>query len=251
MQLTSESAFRARLVLPELPRLFLAAWLGVLVSTTATAGARSNQPAPTQSIAFDIPAQPLDQALETYGSRTGWEVLYNSNLAVGRWSGEVRDRFTPEAALQAMLRGTGLALRHTDVTSVVLVPAPPAVKPQAAAGAVADGPPARWNYYARIQQSLRVALCRNGEAAPGHYRIAAQFWIGPTGDVVGYQRLGSTGETLTDRWIDRALRGLRIGASPPAGFAEPVTILVVPQAADVTLGCGSDHAGLKAVKAEP
>jgi hypothetical protein len=33
---------------------------------------------------FDIPAQPLATALEQYGSITGRNALYNSNLLIGR-----------------------------------------------------------------------------------------------------------------------------------------------------------------------
>ncbi len=222
-------------------RIILSIYLGLFIFvSSADAQVR-------ETMTFNIPAQSLAEALETYGNITGWEVLYNSNLAVGRRSGAVQGRFTPPGALQILLAGTGLVARYTDVNSFVLVPA--------ARSAIRSGQtvssPARWNYYGRIQDSLRTALCRNDAAQPGHYRIAAQFWIGTTGDVARYQRLGSTGRPETDSRIDRALSSLRIGAPPPVGFAEPVTILVVPQAPNVSLSCDSDPAGLQPVRAGP
>jgi hypothetical protein len=229
--------------------LFFAACIANVVALGQVSAAESD--AGTRQITFDIAAQPLAQALEVYGNVTGWEVLYNSNLAVDRRSSAVHGSFTPEAALRSLLAGTGLAAQYTDDKSVVLVSNATAVLPPVA-GTTADTLAAtRLNYFGLIQNRMRTALCADSDARAGHYRIAAQFWIGESGNVVRYQRLGSTGEAETDRRIDRRLRDLRIGSSPPQGFAEPVTILVVPQAPDVTLSCVSDHAGLQSIKAGP
>jgi hypothetical protein len=210
-------------------------------------------PSGTTGIAFDIPAQPLSQALELYSDATGWEVLYNSHLAEGRRSGAVQGTFTAEAALRLLLAGTGLAIRYTDLQSFVLVLAPSAPPRPSPADAVAVASAAtRLTYYGRIQESLRQALCRNDGARPGRYRIAVQFWIDATGGVERYRRLASTGWPETDGRIDRVLRDLRIGEPPPAGFAQPVTILVVPQTPDVTQGCDSDGvAGLRLANPAP
>jgi secretin/TonB-like protein len=239
---------RILVALPAAWSLLLGACIGNVVGLAQVALAESGLD--TRQIAFDIPAQGLAQALELYGNVTGWEVLYNSNLAVGRRSSAIQGNFTPEVALARLLAGSGVTAQLTDEKSVVLVPnlaTPPSV-----AGAASDTPAsARLSYFGLIQDSMRTALCADGGTRAGRYRIAAQFWIGATGNVVRYQRLGSTGEPETDRQIDRRLRYLRIGSSPPEGFAEPVTILVVPQAPDVTLGCTSDHAGLQAIKAGP
>ncbi len=245
------SIFRSRslLTLPAAWSLFLGACVADVAGFGQVVMAAESGPE-TRQITFNIPAQPLAQALESYGNVTGWEVLYNSNLAVGRHSHAVQGSFTPEAALGSLLVGTGLAGRYTDERSVVLVPNPAALP--SAAGAASNTPAAaRSSYFGLIQNSMRTALCTEGDGQAGHYRIAAQFWIGTTGDVLRYQRLGSTGETETDRWIDQRLGHLRFGSSPPEGFAQPVTILVVPQAPDVTLDCVSRRAGLQSTKIEP
>jgi hypothetical protein len=210
-----------------------------IVNAASLAQAGADNDAEGQ-VVCDIPSQSLAQALEIFSDVTGWEVLYNSNLAAGRRSSAVRGAFAPEAALQALLAGTGLAVRHTEAKSVVLVAAPPGSTTRSVVSGAGD-PAARRDYYGRIQLSLRDALCRSGDAHPGRYRFAAQFWIDDTGAVARYERLGSTGQPQTDDRIDQSLRNLRIGAPPPAGFAEPVTILIVPQASNVTLSCDSDR----------
>jgi hypothetical protein len=186
-------------------------------------------------IALDIPSQPLAAALEVYGDATGREVLYNSNLTLGRWSAAIKGAFTPREALEALLRGTGLTASYTDPDFFLLVPAPtvrqqtPAVDAAAAAD-LAD-------YYGRIQAALQDAFCASGGAAPGHYRIAARLWIGAAGDVRRFERLGSAGTPSLDQGIDATLSTLDFGVPPPPGFPQPVTIVIRPQAPGVTMGC--------------
>jgi hypothetical protein len=218
----------------------LLAMLGVLAALP------SNAQSPGESgILFDIPAQSLTSALEIYGETSSWEVLYNTNLATGHRSGAVQGRFTPEAALQRLLTGTSLVARYTNVKSVVLVPVPPTLAAQAPVNLPLSAT-SRQSYYGRIQERLTQALCRDGSAQPGHYRVAAQIWIGTDGSVVRSQRLSSTGRPQADSGIDQTLRNLRIGAPLPAGFAQPVTVVVVPQTPDVTLNCDSDRIRLGA-----
>jgi hypothetical protein len=237
------SGSRSLLALSAAWSIFLSACAGNI------AGAAANSTKEARRTTFDIPAQPLAKALESYGEVTGWEVLYNSNLAVGRHSHGVQGSFTAEAALGSLLVGTGLAAQYTDEKSVVLVPKLITSPPIGATSPTATS--VRLSYFSALQNSMRTALCADGNGQAGHYRIAAQFWIGSTGDVLQYRRLGSTGEPETDRWIDQKLSNLRVGASPPEGFLEPVTILVVPQAPGVTLGCAADRAGTGSMKAEP
>jgi hypothetical protein len=252
MYLAKISPSRSLLVPPAAWGLLLSVWIANVAALGGVAFAAERNLEGKQ-ITFDIPAQPLAQAIEIYGSVTGWEMLYNSNLAIGRRSSAVKGNFTPEAALDGLLTGTGLSARSTGENSVVLLPSREGTSSGAGVGSAVPNAPSslRWNYYGLIQDSLRVALCEDNDVRPGRYRVAAQFWLGAAGDVVRYHRLGSTGEPRADRRIDETLRNLRIGSPPPAGFAEPVTVLVVPQAPDVTLGCGLDHAGSQPVKSGP
>src|ERR1700737_4775934 len=58
-----------------------------------------------EQMEFHIPAQPLASALQAYGQRTGIQVLYESNSAVGRSSAAVNGNFKPDAALDLLLTG--------------------------------------------------------------------------------------------------------------------------------------------------
>jgi hypothetical protein len=107
------------------------------------------------------------------------------------------------------------------------------------------------HYYGRIQARLRSALCAGESGRPGHYRIAALFWIGPSGKVARYERLGTAGNSDLDRVIDQTLRDLQIGAPPPDGFRQPVLMMVVPKAPGVTKDCDGNQDDQRAAEAKP
>ncbi|MEW6640377.1 MAG: secretin and TonB N-terminal domain-containing protein [Pseudomonadota bacterium] len=209
-------------------RLCRALALGVcLAAAPADAGAQER--GQDARIIFDIAGQPLAAALERYGAVAGRDVLYNSNLTAGRFSSAVRGAMTADVALTRLLAGTGLSARVLGETSFVLYSAP--VAAQAAL------PVAVNQYYARLQASLRAALCAEADARPGSYRIALRFWIDPAGTLQQFERLGTAGSVGLDGAIDRALRRMRVDAAPPADLAQPVTLLVVPQAPGITMAC--------------
>jgi hypothetical protein len=215
---------------------YLAVYL-MFTAVTAEAGSDSVAIGPQHVIAelsapisFDIPAQPLAAALDHYGDATGREVLYNPTLTDGRTSEPVKGIFVPETALQLLLAGTGLAARFLKDNSFVLVPAPGAAAPP-------GGSAVSRQYYGVVQAKLRDALCRTSAVRPGRYRIAALVWIEPSGTVAKFERLGSAGAVELDRGIDNALRNLNVGAPVPAGFAQPMLIMILPNAPGVTMGC--------------
>jgi hypothetical protein len=203
---------------------------GVAFRAIAADGFRRHTTA-EEPLNFDIPAQPLEAALEQYGDITGLEVLYNGSLAIGRRSAAIRGTFTPDAALQVLLNGTSLTARHTSDVSITLEPA---MAPRAAQATASSNDR---NYYGEIQEHIQDALCANMQAYPGSYRVAARFWIDATGSLQHYNRLGSSGSPDTDGAIDAIMRGLRFSDPPPPGFAQPITIAVIPQVPGVTPGC--------------
>jgi hypothetical protein len=183
---------------------------------------------------FDIPPLPLAAALERYGDATGREVLYNPALTNGRDSASVKGIFLPETALHILLAGTGLSARFMKDNSFVLVPTPePAGHPDG--GAIAQ----TRHYYGLVQARLRDALCRAGDVRPGRFRIAALVWVEPAGTVAKFERLGSAVDDELDRGIENALRNLSVGAPVPAGFAQPILIVILPRAPGVTMSCAA------------
>ena len=83
-------------------------------------------PEPRPIFAFDIPAQPLQAALEQYSNVTGGSVVYRAALTVGRRSAAVKGIHTPEAALRMLIEGSGLVAEYTATNAVVLQPEPAA-----------------------------------------------------------------------------------------------------------------------------
>jgi hypothetical protein len=195
-------------------------------------------------IAFDIPTQSLASALDAYSVIAHREVVYNGQLAIGRQTAGVRGYFTPEAALQRLLEGTGLLPRYMAADAFVLV--------------ADDNPPMPINtappdvvirYYGRIQASLRQAFCANSYTRPGDYRVAVGFRIGQSGTVSQVALLGSTGDRDLDAMIATAIGGLAIGAPPPEGFAQPVILMVTPQSQATARDC--EITGAQSVKVTP
>jgi hypothetical protein len=215
---------------------------GLLAAGTALGAEPETGGGPAALITFDIPAQPLASALESYGAASGREVLYNAQLATGRVSNTLKGVFTAEAALPILLGGTGLAAHYTAQDAFVVVPAPAdsverEKAPATTDAAVPEGRIRYASYYGLVQQRIKDAFCGNAAIRPGGYRIALRFWIGPTGGVLRSKRLGTTGDPGRDLAIDNTMRSLTVDEAPPAGLAQPFTMVVLPRLAAATGDC--------------
>jgi hypothetical protein len=186
---------------------------------------------PDAPVEFNIPSQPLGEALSRYVHATGQDAVYDTSLAEGRVSGEVRGVLAAEEALKKLLSGTGLTAEFVAETTFVLLPE------QVHRDAAQQRSPEHRRYYGVIQAGITDALCRSQGARPGSYRFTAALWIAADGTVRQSQRIGSTGTPEADQRIDDALRGVRFNEKPPAGFSQPVLILIVPQGPGVVRGC--------------
>lgn len=80
-------------------------------------------PAAAQRAAFDIPAQPLADALRQFAHQSGVQLGFAPALAAGRQGQAVRGVLAADAALQQLLRGSGLQARREGATWT-LEPAP-------------------------------------------------------------------------------------------------------------------------------
>jgi hypothetical protein len=211
----------------------LAVCLGIVVGCGNVAVAAEGGEA--ERITFDIPAQPLTTALETYSTVTGQEILYDAKLVVNRWSSAVKGLYTPPIALSILLGGTGLSPRSMVNNALMLQAVAPPVRQPLVTNTASSA--AVTQYYGRIQSRLKAAFCADDGIQPGAYHVAVSFWIGATGIVSDVELLGTTGEPARDAMIDHTLRRLAIGASPPPGFAEPVTLVVAPWSTGMTPDC--------------
>lgn len=113
------------------PALMFGAASGALIPTVASA--QSSAEAGHHN--FNIPAQPLTEALLSFGRQSGLQVSVQAEIASGKSSTAVSGQISSGEALSRLLAGTGLIYRFTSANTVAIERAP-----QAAAGAINLGP---------------------------------------------------------------------------------------------------------------
>jgi hypothetical protein len=178
------------------------------------------------SIQFAIAAQPLAAALDAYSITTGLELYYDGELAVGRRSSAVEGRRAPEVALQELLAGSGLVARATGPNSFTIKAAP---APHFA-NAIYQ------SYFAALQARVSQVLCSRAETRPGNVDLLLQLWVASTGTIQHAQLLDTTnGETREKAFA--ALRGVSIGAAPPAELPQPITMAILARTNGGPTGC--------------
>jgi hypothetical protein len=97
--------------------LFLAATL-----CSASSYSRSAEFAATdvKTIVFDIPSEPLAEALQAFSQRSGVELFYESAITAGLKSPTLKGSFTPRDALRQLLAGTGFIVHYNLHNAVSL-----------------------------------------------------------------------------------------------------------------------------------
>ena len=183
------------------------------------------------AITFDIPAQPLDQALDAFGAASGLQIFYENSLTTDHRSTAVKGVFEPQAALRMLLWGSGLTARLIAAGTISVA------KSWDAGTALAErrAEQAYLPYYGFLQAGVMNVLCGHTETRPGSYHIALQYWIGPTGRVERFKLIGSSGSTARDNAIMDAMQGLAL--PPPGDMPQPVTMAIEPIASSEPTGC--------------
>ena len=194
------------------------------------AGASTAQPLQRpvhESRVFDIPAQPLQSALTAFGNQTGFSGLYGSASTSGRISALVSGNYTPRAALNVMLEGTGFAAYFTAMDAFVLEPATAPSSVAAERDLSYDGP---------LQAQVRETFFRDPLTAGGGYRIALRFHLDAKGRILRPLLLDSTGDSARDKAILAALQRVDVGYGP-ADLSKPFFMLILPQALTAARAC--------------
>lgn len=124
---------------------------------------------------FDIPAQPLAEALTRYAAIADRPALFASDMTVGRESAPVRRRYAAETALRLLLDGTGLAAEALDselgrTFLLKPVPVPPAAPRAGLADLLGAG-----DYAGLAQACIVQALCADARTRPGRYSAVLRF----------------------------------------------------------------------------
>ncbi len=177
------------------------------------------QPAPvTGSMQFDIPAQPLQAALDAFSEQTAYSGLYSASSIQGLMSTPVVGRYTADAALRLLLEGSGLAATYTAADAFVLEPQ---VK-------ISASKPDNIAYSALLQSGVRDAFCSDPIIAALDYRIALRFYVDARGRVMQPLLLDSSGNKSRDHAILQALKKVDLGRGP-ADTSLPFYMLILPQ----------------------
>ena len=200
--------------------------------TLLGSGAFSQSKPPRQ---FAIPAQPLAAALDVYSTVSGLELFYDGELAIGRRSKAIEGLLAPDVALRELLAGSGLVARGTGPHSFTIGPAFPA--------RVADA--TDQSYFAAIQARVSQVLCGHAETRPGAVDLLIQLWIASTGTVHRVQLLDTPDDEARANAFAAALRGVSIGAVPPAGLPQPITMAILARASGEPTGCASTSTAVR------
>lgn len=201
----------------------IAAWLLLSFAAAAQDGVH----------AYDIPAQPLEQAVERFSVISGWSVMYPGDLAAGRSSHALRASLAPLPALQMLLQDTGIEAEVIGEQRVVLRRGRQLV----AEADVGTGLPVaeRRRRYGGLQQRLRAAFCDDPEIAPGRYAATLRFRVDGEGQVQQPELLSGSGSARRDARLLQAMQGLVLAAE--AGeLPQPVTLQIRPSGTDHDCG---------------
>ncbi len=202
---------------------------------------------------FDLPAQSLASALQSYIDQTDLSVLVQSSMIAQRMSAPVQGDYTSREALQRLLVGTGLTVRFLGEAAAAIVALPQTQQSAAAtpsevipptdiAGIMAGGVDYR-PYVALVQQQLGEALCASPQTRPGNYRLLVQLSVTRSGTVGVARLVDSTGDPVRDAAIAQTLRQLAFDLPPPAAMPQPITILFRPQGGGILADCPSPEGG--------
>jgi Secretin and TonB N terminus short domain/TonB C terminal len=209
----------------------------------AAAAAQEHVSASPSELDFDIPSQPLEAALQDYGSQAGVQVLYESQLALDRRSTAVHGRLPAATALDLLLSGTGLVVREARPSSITI--ALPTQRSDSSLRQYLQEPadlsigeirvrasarPAETSglqdYNAAIQLDIQKALKKNPRTRSGSYRAVLDLWIDPSQTIQRTALLQSTGDGKRDAAIAVALQGVTINRPPPPHTPQPIRVAV-------------------------
>jgi hypothetical protein len=190
---------------------------------------------------FDIPAQPLQAALERFMTVTAYSGVYDSAITAGLQSTEVKGLMLPQAALRQLIAATGLSVRYAAEHTFAILGLAVASVPVAAAAAENAGSrgndvsdDAKTAYFGQLQAHIKNVFCRYPSTAPGTYRVALSLWIAADGAVQQVRLLDSSGSPQRDARISASLGRLHLPALPQqAGIQQPLTLVFLqkPQGA--------------------
>lgn len=89
-------------------------------------------------IDFDLPAAPLEQSLNALAVQSGSQILFSSDVALGKQSSALRGRLTTTEALRRLLSDSGLDVQQQGEHTYIVVPRAPATGAASSAPAAVE-----------------------------------------------------------------------------------------------------------------
>lgn len=215
----------------------VAVYLGLLVAFIGMKPVQTDAMPAQDAILFDIPAQPLADALNAYSEATGIELYYDGTLSLDRRSTAVHGMLSPSAALAKLLKGTGCVPRTTGPGAISIVSAPPT--PLAPAVIPLRDLRQYAPYFALLQERLSQILCQSDGASANRDRIVFKFWVDALGRITHIEILNAGNDRERNQEILSTAEGLAVGKPPPADMPEPLIMAVYPPQAGDAAGCST------------
>jgi hypothetical protein len=194
------------------------------------------------TIHFDIPSQPLENALIVYADLSEVEVFIDHALAAGQYSNALQGEYSAESALRALLAGTGLQIRRAAERAYTVV-APAMQEPAVGWAPAWESDHERGAFFAALQASIINALCMRSGLIPGQHRIALAIWIDPAGQVTDGRILTSQIPEEISVGIVRGIRNVAVGQPLPPGLKQPVTLVILAKSLDRSGDCAALRSG--------
>jgi hypothetical protein len=169
---------------------------------------------------FDIPAQPLNQAVSAFAIATGQSALVDEAQFFNRTSKPVHGELTAKEAAKVMLAGTGLSMHIIGEGRFTLNDERDLMEHSGKAGSPDDSANA---FFSDLQLPLALILCNDPLTRPGSYQAALQLWLRPDGRIRAVHILDSSGNSSLDLRIRTILAGAYL-LTPPTGLPQPVTV---------------------------
>lgn len=180
------------------PRALLAA--AVLAITSLHAAA--------QAAPFDIPAQPLPEALARFAAQSGAQLVYPPGLVQGRRSSAVQGTLDAEAALRQLLQGSGLELRRDGVTWTVAPQAATVALAEVTVRAQTQRPSDLPEAYAggQVARGARLGMLGNTDLMDAPFNVTSY-----TAELIENQQARSVGDVLVN---DPSVRSAATAGAP-------------------------------------
>lgn len=213
--------------------LLAALYAGDVASSPPTASVTGCGQRDAGTLAFDLPALPLGEALRIYAETTGQPAVFPSELTDGRTSAAVLGCHRAEVALRLLLQGTGLTARQREsrLGRTFVLEHERSEGAESGSADTATRTLFADEAYAGLAQSrIWRQLCADARTRPGSYTALLRFRLATDGSLGDIRVLGGSGDAARDAALRTRLARVRVGRAPPAELAgRELTMAVLPR----------------------